>query len=429
MTAVGVYEAAQAAVLGSLLLGASPERVTVEHGLGREHFTGWHADAFAAAMACTEAGDPIDAMTVANRMGGRDADRALIDAVATVPSLHNLDAHCRIVREHAAWRHRAQQVTEIAAAIEARDEDAFAAHAAALREDHAGARHDDRTTTPEQAAQAFLDWLDDDDAGRAWPTPFPALTKALLGGLRPGHTTCLFARSHTGKSWCVDQLLAHAADHGGATAHLFMNEMTREDRVARVMARRAGVSLDALVERKLDGGIAQKLIGAANRGLPFGFTMCAGWSADDIARHVRKHKPAVWAVDLVTRIPAMKTPEWDHISGRLVDAAVQTSTHGILVGQLNRSNLTGPEMKPPTRADMRNTGAWYDDHHNVVYLHRQQHEIPHDDGTGSGIYEIADEGVVILDKARTGRPGTVVPVVWVGGRLEFREQIALRSVA
>jgi hypothetical protein len=48
---------------------------------------------------------------------------------------------------------------------------------------------------------------------------------------------------------------------------------------------------------------------------------CAGWTADQIARHIRHYRWPIAFVDLATRIPASTTAEWDHVSGVLNDAA------------------------------------------------------------------------------------------------------------
>lgn len=407
------YQQAQAAVLGAVLLGATIDRLTTEHGLAPIHFEAPHHTVFQAMVDLNDDQDPINDTTVIDRLeraGIADAAATVMRLSGPVPHLGSLDAFCKIIRRESAWQQRGRTLQHLADSIHDRHEDAFNAHATTLVAGDATANRSETTLTPEELGSEMIDWLNETEVD-AIATPFPQLTELLLGGFRPGATTILGAWSHMGKTVLLDQLLAHAAGNGHR-AHVYVNEMDRVTRVARQISRMTKVPVDRIIRKELRGDDHSKVLHAASS-LPFGLTDCAGWSAEDIARHVRRHKWDFWGVDLVTRIPASDTRDWDRVSGILTDVALQTGTHGVLVCQLNQERNKSAIKPPPVARDLRNTGAWFNDASNVLFLHRDQDEDP-----DTGMVVVLEDGHVRVDKARAGRLGGVA-VTFVPQRMSF----------
>lgn len=421
---------AEQAVLGAVLLSDRIlEPLLTETGLRAEHFyRPAHQAVFAAMTAMHDTGEPVDPLTLTSRLtaagaldvvGGKGELEAL---AAAVPMVGNVRSYARTVIAEHTWRQRLEANRQQLDAITRRDEDGYNAAETAL----AGTgRADTATATPDDLAAEFLEWYDD-PGDTAIPTPWPAVTRLLRGGLRAGDTTIVAGWTSMGKSVVVDQLLEHAAERG-RRCHAYLNEMSRVDRTARVLARRTGVPFARIAGRELAPLDTEKVVAAA-AGLPFGITVCAGWSAEDIARHVRRYRWDLAVVDLVTRIPAERTADWDRISGVLTDAARMSGCHLLMVCQLNQERLKTLIKPPPVNRDLRNTGAWANDAANVLFVHREQEEVLDNLGDGTGLVRTLPDGHLRLDKARNGEPGAV-PVSFDARWMRFRENTELRAVA
>jgi hypothetical protein len=140
--------------------------------------------------------------------------------------------------------------------------------------------------------------------------------------------------------------------------------------------------------------------GAAEH-LPFAIQPCAGWTADDIGRHVRRHRWGICLVDLATQLPASTAQEWMAVSRILTQSARMAGTP-----HADRRAVQ-PEPQRRRRAPAsggarpEGTGAWGDDAANVLFVHRPDEEVT------PGIYEPGTDGYVRLAKARNGKVGMV----------------------
>ncbi len=372
----------------------------------------------AAAKLC-EAGRPVDEVT-------------LVEAGATPLSLEVVGAgtgavtqwreYARAVVDEIEWANDAQALREAKYAAEERDRETFDL---ALGKIGVGQRQGVGVLSTAAIADGVAEWLQDETVGIR--TPWPQLDRSIGGGLRAGQTTVVAAWSSMGKSAMVSQI-AHDAVKQGATACELINEMSDTDRALRIVARMTGIPYSRIYGRTdltiEDHRKIQKALGA----LPYEMLPVAGWSAERMARAIRRHKWDVWVVDLATRIPADSTSDWDRVASVLTDVALQTGTHGILVCQLNRNNNKGVIKPPPVQGDLRNTGSWWDHSTNVLFLHRDQDELRDAGGQGLGMAEAVPEGHIRADKHRHG-PGGVTPVLFNAQRMEFTAMQSLRVAA
>jgi replicative DNA helicase len=408
---------AEQAVLGAVLLADHIlEPLLAEKALRPEHFyRPDHQAIYRAMVALHDRGAPVDTLTVTAELKatGKLDDAGgphRVDALAAAPPVPgNVREYANVVLREALWRARKRATDLQAAAIADRNEDAYNAAEAARTEI---GRADTTTASPEQLASEWLDWYQA-DASSAIPLPFPRLNHALNGGLRPGDTTIVAGWTSMGKSSLADQVLAHAAGEG-FRGWAYINEMGRTERTTRMVAAESGVSASRMFSRQLTPDDWQRINPHLDR-LPFGITVCAGWPAEDIARHIRRHKWDLAVIDLVTRIPAERTSDWDRVSGVLTDAARQSGTHLLLVCQLNQERVKTVQLPPPVRRDLRNTGSWANDAANVLFVHRDQ-----DEDLDTGIATVGAGGHIRLDKARNGQPASV-PVQLNTRTLRFME--------
>lgn len=410
--------------LGAILLSpALLERFATELRLRPEHFY-WretHGRVYEAMLAIEERGGGIDVATIRFELeargwlaaGGTGAQLtpALLEQLASgVPVLGNAGEYAARVLELARWRARLASAYGQLEAVGQMREDAFEdAYRAAGALDVAS----DGLMDPEQLGSEWIDWYQAKDS-TAITLPWPRLTRALFGGLRPGDTTVLAGHPGMGKSTAGDQILEHAKTQHALAGCVYINEMSRIDRVSRLLAARAAVPFRKIMERSLQPGEIKRVIREAPQ-LPFSMQPCAGWSADAIARHIRHYRWPICFVDLATRIPASTTAEWDHVSGVLNDAARVAGTHLILAVQLNRERNDKAARQMPVLRDLRNTGAWEADARNVLFVHRRE-EVDRD----TDLPVLYDDGVLQLAKVSNGRPDAE-RVFLNYGRMRFEE--------
>jgi len=400
---------AEQGVLGSILLSdRALEPLLVEDGLRPGHFYRLsHEAVFEAMIALHDQEQPVDALTVTDQLrktgrldtiGGPSAVQALVGA-ADAPG--NVRHYARIVVEQAAWRLRQSAASQMLQAVAERSEESFVVAEQMLS---APVRPDDTTSSPAQLAHLVFDYLEREDPPGI-PTPFPRLTQFLNGGWRRGSATVLAGWTSMGKSVLVSDFLGHAARQG-FRAHAYTNEMSREDFCLRVVAGLSGVPFAKLMAKTLDQAQSASVLSALEK-IPFGVTDCAGWPADDIARHIRRNRWDLAAIDLIHRIPARDVSDWDHIAATLNVVALQADCHVLLVCQLNQGRNQSEIRPRPVLRDIRGTGMLANNAANVLFVHRDQEEVRDAGGQSTGIVETLPEGQVYLEKARNARLGGV----------------------
>jgi replicative DNA helicase len=394
--------AAEHAVLGALLTTASMlDPLIVEDGLRPSHFYRDREQAiFAAMVAVHDRGGKPDAVLLAAEAGTPDA--ASIDALAaSAAPFGTCREHARLVIDLGRRRQRESVCQAMLEANLTGDEDAYNAAEARLLalDDH---RHDDGSA-PERIAAETVAFLDGDEGTAAIPTPFRRLNDLSFGGLRRGDVTIIAAWTSMGKSVLVDQFLEHAADRGLRAAAL-INEMSRRDRNIRSIARRSGVPFSSLMSRQLD---RDEMAVAREHAEPsFPIVDITGWPAVDIARHLRRHRYDIAAVDLVNRIPHDGVKGMDEVSRTLNDVALQADMHLLVVAQFNQERAKMEKRPRPVLRDIRGTSMLFNDPANVLFLHREEDFIEHP-GTGerTDILEVLPDGNVWFPKIRNGELG------------------------
>lgn len=412
---------AEEAVLGAVLIAGGGRFVSdlASEGLLPEHFaTAEHAELYRAMLALEREGEGVDELTLhawLDRNGKTSAagGKARIARLAgVVPDLGNVRAYAQRVRRLAEWRHFERACVLGLESVASLDEERRETVRQMVHEADGAAVS--TLSTPERLADRMFDWLCDRDTGKVIQTPFARLNDMLLGGLRPGGTTVIAGWTSMGKSVIADQLLEHAR-HQGFSACAYINEMSEEERVARTLAARTGVPFAKILGRDMTATQWKRVMDSLP-GLPFAIQPCAGWTAADIARHVRAHRWGIFLVDLATLIPASTTAEWADVSKTLTLAARQADAHGLIVVQLNHQRDTAGERPPPALRDLKWGGHWADDAANVVFVHRDDVEV------APGIFEPGSDGHLRAAKVRNGRPG-LLPVSLDPIRLRFGDDV------
>lgn len=404
------------AVLGMALLAPAAAGTLIAWGVDSECFNHpSHRRMWEAICTLTSEQEDLSTEQVARAMNpdgpdANDQDRVLVASAFASPSpagaLRNDAERLREMSRRRRWLRAGQ----LAAAAAASGDESMIADVEKLL---STTEHSDDTVTPFDLGIATVNWLADTKPVGI-RTGLDKLDDAIGGGWRPGDMTVIAAWSGIGKSTLLDTLLTTAV-RDGATAHVYVNEMNGVDRALRMIARETTVPAWRLLRRDLD----EKQIAAAQRAasrLPFGITDCSQWTADRIARHARASRWDVWAVDLVSNMTYRDEQELSQIINTLAATARNTSTHCILITQLNRARNVGDTLPRPVARDLRGSGMFEAQSRNVLMLHRPQ--------TASGSGDERDivtelEGSIFVEKATHGTRGVRVPVEFNPDRMAF----------
>jgi replicative DNA helicase len=248
----------------------------------------------------------------------------------------------------------------------------------------------------------------------AFPWPFKRLNDLTAGGMRRGEFVVIGGHSSHGKSQFLDQTLA-GLHKAGLRTRLYMNEMSAAQRVARMLTRKTGLPFAKIVRGELTP--EQQVV--ANRALndtdtfPFGITLAAGWSALDIAHHIRRNAYDVAAVDIMHLIEYEDERDLSAITATFARTAVQADCVVLSTAHLNEKRVTGVVRPRPTEGDLRGSGSIKNDADIVCFVHREQ-----DEDTG----DREPQGAIYFTKVRNGPTGGM-EVYFNDQRLRFTPMV------
>lgn len=401
MTAPVVHRetADEEAVLGAVMLAGAKvlEPLLAETGLRAGHFSRpSYAAVFEAMTALFDRGDGIDHLTVTaelRRTGHLEAagGETTVEGLAAAPPVTgHATTYAAAVIESARWRARHLAALDQLDAVQDRDEDRYLAAATPEEPERS------QTLVPQALAHRFEEWLD--TTGDVVPLPWPRLNDGLYGGGRRGDTTIVAGHSSHGKSIASVQWLEHVGIQGGHVG-LYTNEMAVEDVTARLLAGITSIGFERILSKRLTAD-ERKRLRFSYQHLSIKIVEAYGWPWQDIARHMRRQRWDLCCLDLFNRLPGRdRTSDVDAAISGLCNAAAQSGAHLIVVSQLNQERSKGGVRPLPTGRDLRESGAMYNDPANVIFVHRDQEEVDE-------VVKRLNEGRIIIDKARNGRPGT-----------------------
>ncbi len=251
----------------------------------------------------------------------------------------------------------------------------------------------------------WWEWVDAPPAKiRTIPTPWPELDDLLAGGLQPGRSYLFAGRPGGGKSLALTNFAAYAAAHGSPGA-LFSVEMGAMEIMSRILAAGGQAEYGQVSARNLDdwnrGRIAKYSIDVET--MPLWVSDQAAITIDQVRAQARALKRAngldFVAVDYVQLLRAAdsrqpRERQIAEISWGLKTMAKELDVAVVSACQLNR----GPtkEKRPPTIAELRESGALEQDSDVVILLH---HNLMEGQPTG--------EVDLIVGKNRTGKLSTI----------------------
>lgn len=415
-------ENAEAAVISAVLTAPTWLQRLQRIGLDSSHFyRPRHRSIWEAIVKLDDAGIPVDVVTVQARLaadgkleeiGGDDVIEAI---VGRAPSIANTLTYGEIVLEKAELRRYLRVGYALTEAARKHDFDAIKEAEGDLLNGGIRTKH---TYSPADLGELAFAYLESDH--ETFKTPWPKFNKLIAGGFRRGSLTVISGYSSMGKSVVADQILEYAALHEGLKAHLWINEMTAQERTLRTLARLANVSLTSLLT---DGALSIEEHGRVmdRMGkLPFGITDVAGWTAQEIARDVRAKKPDLACIDIFQKIAGgQQTHELDEKSRILNDIPKesQANCHVLLTAHVSKPSVRDGKPTPPNGSNLRGTGALENDADYVVFIHRET--------TDNG--RRTDNGMLYTTKTRSGGQLGRVQVTLDGDHQKFTQTVAKRG--
>jgi replicative DNA helicase len=333
---------------------------------------------------------PILAERIRNLATCRDLHNAADRVMQRVQSSWTTGADPADTTEHLTWLKRELE------AIENRNTDP---------------EHDQVVQKFDQAVEDFWEWQNAPaESLDAIPTPWPELDDLLAGGLHRGRSYLFAGRPGGGKSLALSNFAGYASERGHKGL-LFSVEMGTREVTARILAAAAHAEYGQITRRQMDDRNHAKVLDKSQQvaGMPLWICDQASLTVDRIRNEALKLKRTIGldyvAVDYVQLLRATdsKQPRERQIAdisrslkmlSKDLDIAVLSAC------QLNRGATK--EKRPPTIAELRESGSLEQDSDVVVLLHHPERE----DGSPSGEVEM------IVGKNRTGKLSTIT--------LEFR---------
>jgi replicative DNA helicase len=391
------------AVLSCVLLSERYMPRLLDAGLRPEHFYSDHNKAaFDAMVALYDERKTIDRLTVTSRSG---LDQSFVDALAAAAPLAS--GAVTYAREVVSMWERRRLVEAGLLLVDSGKEGNPDLREMAEELLSAYGSQESRTFSPDQLATRFWDRLERGKV-RSWPLPHRKLTE-LVGGLRPGEVTLIGGWTSHGKSVFLDDVLLRCAEE--AKVHLFINEMTSDERVDRFIAKKTGIpALHVAHKDTLSKAQLEKVVGAIGT-LPYGITESSGWSAQDIRREIRRRDYDVVGIDILHLIDYRDERDLASVSRTLNVAAKESKCHILATVHLKDERLKSAVPPAPTLSDIKGAGALKQDADNVMFVYRECDEIG-SPGTDSKIW---------FAKARQGRTGGV-QVEFDGDRMTFNKR-------
>lgn len=366
---------AEAHTLGALI-HSPPEVLRVyltEINLRPEDFSSpFRSSVFEAIIALVDEGARPDVALLTAKVGSR---QEIEEYAAYTPEIGNLRHYAEAVKENARWR-RVKEAGELLTVAADRKDRGLEAQADALLTSPVEGISE--SYTPDQLAELVLSRFEGEKE-ESFSFPFLGLTMAT-GGLRRGEVLVLSGHTSHGKSVLLSQFL-HRASKDGHKAWLYINEMKPLDFADRFLAGEAGISFSKLRRGDLDQEEMNRLVQAMNH-IPYGVTNIAGWSAQEIARHIRFHGADIVGIDIVNLIPHDDEKDMRQISQAFNQVSKTGNCAVVYTAHLNEKRVQSAIRPRPTLGDIRQSGQIKNDADYVMFVYRKQDSngIPLDTG-------------------------------------------------
>lgn len=413
---------AEQAVLGGLLLDQQGFDKVLEVIQARDFYSPDNRLIFAAMGRLTEAGKPLDIITVSEALE-QDGDLERIGGIAHLaelarhtPGTSNLVTYAQIVRERSTLRQLIRTAHDIADngySPEGRISDELLAEAEKRFADISEQRPSDSGLEPiNPLLNAALDRIDElarsDSNITGLDTGYYELNQ-MTGGLQKSDLVIVAARPSMGKTTFAMNLAEHALLHQNKPVLVFSLEMPAESIMLRMLSSVGRIDQTHVRNGKLDQDEWDKLTISIKKlkDRPLFIDDTSGITPAEMRSRIRRlqREHGEIALILVDYLQLMRvagnnegrTAEISEISRTLKSIAREFNCPVVALSQLNRS-LESRQNKRPINSDLRESGAIEQDADVIMFIYRD--EVYNEDSKDKGTAEI------IIGKQRNGPIGT-----------------------
>ena len=412
---------AEESLLGAMLLSRDAIADALETVSAEHFYRPAHARVFEAVRDLYGAGDPADAVTVAEvlersgsleTIGGLDG---LLSLQMNTPATSNAASYARIVHENHTLRRLIEVASEIAELGYGRPDDVTKAvdWAENLMYQVAQGQVGDNTVQLSELLDGTLDRLEElyehGGAITGTETGYKDLDK-LLSGLQPSSLYVVGGRPSMGKTSFALGMAAHAAIKARRPVLVFSLEMGHMELTQRLLCAEARVDSTKMRDGRLGDDDWDAITNAISR-----FSTAPMWIDDnpnvtvmEIRARARRLKSqvgdlAMVVVDYLQLMTGRQSAdnrqvEVAEISRGLKILARELQCPVVALSQLSR-NLEMRQQKRPMLADLRESGAIEQDADVVMFIYRDEVYNP-DNADTAGTAEI------IVAKNRNGPTAT-----------------------
>ena len=417
---------AEQAVIGGLMLAGDTYDGVAEILQATDFYHLRHRIIFQALESLAQNGKPLDIITVSETLQNiSELDNAgglayLAELAKNTPSISNIVAYARIVRERATLRqliHVAQEIADAGFNPDGRDSTELLSIAeqkvASIAEGRAEEGSFEYVNALLKETLDRIEKLNQSDKDiTGLTTGFKELDK-WTSGWQAGDMVVIAARPSMGKTTLAMNAVENALLYGeGKPVLVFSLEMPAESLVMRMLSSLGKIDQNRIRSGKLEQQEWEKLSAAVTKlkDKPLWIDDTPGISPAELRGRVRRYckdhgEPGLIMVDYLQLMRGSssggnenRTNEVSEISRSLKAVAREFSCPVLVLSQLSRA----PEQRPnkrPINSDLRESGAIEQDADVILFIYRD--EVYNEESPDKGTAEI------IIGKQRNGPIGTV----------------------
>lgn len=352
---------AQYSVLGSVLIEPSLAPKVI-HQTRLADFSGACQTVYAAMRKLFQEGKPVDVVLVAASLGD-DYRQFLKQLMEVTPTAANLDYYISLVRERSKILSVQDIANQILTAKDSEQIRALLDKASGLMVDKSSLR----ITTMTDALKSFMERHSGEVKYLTWPVS--ELNDRLYS--EPGDFILIGGRPSAGKSaWSLQ-----CAEHWAKTAKVgfFSLETNSEKLFDRLMASRAGLSMDAIKRNTISASQWEDVCAMTNDivSLDFEIILAAGMTPADIKAVTMMRGYQLIIIDYVQLVESSghnRTEEVTNISLALHRMAQDMRVTVVALSQLKRKG----EDSTPDSSDLRESGQLEQDADIIMMLKLEQ---------------------------------------------------------
>jgi len=412
---------AEQSVLGGLLLSADGWDAVAEAVTDSDFYRPDHRLIFRQIAKLAEAMEPVDVITVADKLQARgELDAAgglpyLAELAQNTPSASNIRAYAQVVSERASLRkliEAAQEIAESGFSPEGRTSDQLIDEAERrimqISENGPKAGGPQDVNPLLQSALGRIEELFNSGGDiTGLSTGFKDLD-GMTSGLQPSDLVIVAGRPSMGKTSFAMNLVEHAVLHQQRPILVFSMEMPADSLIIRMLSSVGRIDQTRIRNGKLEQEDWPKLSAAVSKlkDVPLFIDDTPALTPTEIrsrARRVaREHGPlGMIMVDYLQLMQIAgssdgRTAEISEISRSLKAIAKEFQCPMVALSQLNRSLEQRPN-KRPVNSDLRESGAIEQDADVIMFIYRD--EVYNEESPDKGVAEI------IIGKQRNGPIG------------------------